>query len=189
MQLTTDFKHVEDDGELGCQVLELPYQGEELSMVILLPFDTYGLTKVEESVTHDKLQGALALTQSCHSDKVEVYLPRFKMTQQFQLNGILAKMGSRDLFDEFKADFSGISPGPERLYVSLVIHKAFVEVNEKGTEAAAATAVVIKARSAAVRIPPKLPVFRAAPPFLFMICHKKSGGILFMGRMVRPESS
>ena len=111
-------------------------------MVILLPHDTYGLAKVEESLTHDKLQKALACLSGPY--KVKVSLPRFKLTQQFLLNKILAKMGATDMFDEFKADFSGISAGPERLYVSHVIHKAFVEVNEKGTEAAAAAAVVMK---------------------------------------------
>ena len=139
-------------------------------------------------MTHDKLQKALALTQSRHPYVVEVCLPRFKLTQQFRLNEILAKMGATDMFNEFKADFSGISPGPERLYVSLVIHKPFVEVNLKGTEAAAATAVALKARSA-TWVPPRISIFCVDHPFLFMICQKKSGGILFMGQMVKPELS
>ena len=187
MHLTTSFKHVENDGELACQVLEMPYQGEGLSMVILLPHDTYGLAKLEESLSHDKLQKALTAVSQSRPHKVEVSLPKFKLTQQFILNNMLAKMGATEMFDEFKADFSGISPGPERLYVSHVIHKAFVEVNEKGTEAAAATAVVIKGRTFSVRV--QVPVFCADHPFLFMICHKASGGILFMGRMMKPESS
>ena len=86
------------------------------------------------------------------------------------------------MFNEFKADFSGITPGPERIYVSRVIHKAFVEVNEKGTEAAAATAVVMMSRMA-------IPSFCVDHPFLFMICHKKSNAILIMGRMLKPQSS
>ena len=187
MHLTTNFKYVGNDGELDCQVLEMPYQGEGLSMVILLPHDTYGLAKVEESLTHERLQKVLACMSG--PQKVKVSLPRFKLTQQFLLNNILAKMGATDMFDESKADFSGICAGPESwLYVSHVIHKAFVEVNEKGTEAAAATAVVVKIRSAIPRRIP-VPVFCADHPFLFMICHKASGAILFMGRMVKPESS
>ena len=184
MHATKKFKHSEDGGELACQVLELPYQGEDLSMVILLPHDTYGLGKLEQDLTHDKLQKALALVSQSDPHKVELSLPRFKLTQQFKLNEILADMGATDMFNEFVADFSGMSPGPEKLYVSHVIHKAFVEVNEKGTEAAAATAVVVMARMLVLFNP----VFCADHPFLFMICHKKSSAILFMGRVVKPES-
>ena len=89
------------------------------------------------------------------------------------------------MFNEFKDDFSGITPGPERIYVSHVIHKAFVEVNEKGTEAAAATGVVMMAPAGLVRNP----IFCVDNPFLFMICHKKSNVILIMGRMLKPPSS
>lgn len=89
------------------------------------------------------------------------------------------------MFDEFKADFSGITLSPERLYVSHVIHKAFVEVNEKGTEAAAATAVVMMAPAGMVVMKP---IFCADHPFLFLICLKNSGAILFMGRVTNPES-
>ncbi len=185
--VTETFNHVEDYGELACQILELPYQGEDLSMVILLPHDTHGLAKLEEDLTHDKLQKALALVSQSHPHKVEVSLPRFKLTQQFKLNQILANMGATDMFSEFEADFSGMYPGPEKLYVSLVIHKAFVEVNEKGTEAAAATAVVMKVRSrGGAEMNPR---FCADHPFLFIICHKKSSSILFMGCVVKPESN
>lgn len=183
MHVTKKFKHVEDGGGLGCQLLELPYQGEDLSMVLLLPHDVHGLAKLEEGLTHDKLQKALQSVAKSRPYKVEVSLPRFKLMQQFLLNKVLEKMGATDMFNEFKADFSGISPGPEKLYVSHVIHKAFVEVNEKGTEAAAATAVVMMGRMAMLN-----PIFCADHPFLFMICHKKSGAILFMGRLVKPEA-
>ena len=183
MHLTAKFKYVEDVGDLGCQVLELPYQGEDLSTVVLLPHDTHGLAKVEEGLTHDKLHKAIESVSQSRPHKVEVSLPRFKLTQQFLLNNILAKMGATDMFSEFNADFSGITPGPEKIYVSHVIHKAFVEVNEKGTEAAAATGVVMMARMAMMNA-----IFCADHPFLFMICHKKSGAVLFMGRVMKPES-
>ena len=187
MHLTTKFKHVEDVGDLGCQVLELPYQGEDLSMVVLLPHDTHGLAKVEEGLTHDKLHKAIESVSQSRPHKVEVSLPRFKLTQQFLLNNILAKMGATDMFSEFNADFSGITPGPEKIYVSVVIHKAFVEVNEKGTEAAAATGVAMMAP--AMALVPMNAIFCADHPFLFMICQKKSAGaILFMGRVMKPES-
>ena len=88
------------------------------------------------------------------------------------------------MFNPNKADFTGISPG---LFVSHVIHKAFVEVNEKGTEAAAATAVIMVRSKSPSGGSAKIPVFCADHPFLFLLCHKKSGGILFMGRMMKPE--
>ena len=182
MHLTKEFRHVHDSRVLACQILEMPYQGEDLSMVILLPHDTYGLAKLEESLTHERLQQALASVSQSHPQKVEVSLPRFKLAQQFALKDVLANMGAIDMFDELKTDFSGMTPGPERLHVSHVIHKAFVEVNEKGTEAAAATAVVMMAPTGFVRNP----VFCADHPFLFMICLKKSSAILFMGRVVKP---
>ena len=184
MKLKTNFKYIANGGELGCQLLELPYQGEGLSMLILLPQDKYGLASVEASLTHDKLQKAIALTQVQPSGEVKVYLPRFNMTQEFQLKKLLAKMGVTDMFNASKADFTGISPG---LFVTHVIHKAFVEVNEKGTEAAAATAVVMSRSKSPSGGSAKIPVFCADHPFLFLLCHKKSGGILFMGRMMKPE--
>ena len=184
MKLKTNFKHIANVGELGCQLLELPYQGEDLSMLILLPQDKYGLTSVEDSLTHDKLQKAIALTQVQPSGEVKVYLPRFNMTQEFQLKKLLAKMGVTDMFNANKADFTGISPG---LFVTHAIHKAFVEVNEKGTEAAAATAVLMSRSKSPPGGSAKIPVFCADHPFLFLLCHKKSGGILFMGRMMKPE--
>lgn len=186
MHLKEEFKHIEDVEGLSCQVLEMPYQGKDLSMVILLPHNTHGLAKLEEDLTHDKLHKAFQRVAKSHPHKVEVSLPKFKLTQQFLLNNILEKMGATDMFNEFKADFTGITPGPEKIYVSHVIHKAFVEVNEKGTEAAAATAVVMMARMAMVRMTPR---FCADHPFLFMICQNKSNAILFMGRVMKPESS
>ena len=182
MHLTKHFRHVHDSRVLGCQILELPYQGEDISMVILLPHDTHGLAKLEESLTHERLQQAFASVSQSHPQMVEVALPRFKLTQQFALNDVLVNMGATDMFDELKADFSGMTPGPEKLHVSHVIHKAFVEVNEKGTEAAVATAVVMMVPTGFARIPP----FCADHPFLFMICLKKFSAILFMGRVVKP---
>jgi len=111
-----------------------------------------------------------------------VFLPRFKLIQQFAVNDVLANMGVTDMFDELKADFSGMTPGPEKLHVSHVIHKAFVEVNEKGTESAAATTVVMMAPTGFVS---GNPIFCADHPFLFMICLKKSSAILFMGWVVK----
>ena len=154
-------------------------------MLIFLPHDIYGLAKLKESLIHEKLQKAFKFVSQSQPHKVEVSLPRFKLTQQFLLNEILAGKGATEMFSEYEADFSGITAGPERIYVSRVIHKAFVEVNEKGTEAAAATGVVMMAPAGLMMNP----IFCVDHPFLFMICHKKSNAILFMGRMLKPPSS
>jgi serpin B len=114
--------------------------------------------------------------------EVEVYLPKFKITWGvFKLNDILIAMGMKDAFFLPPANFSGLT-GKKDLYISHVLHKAFVEVNEEGTEAAAATAVVIAKESVAA--PP--PVFRADRPFVFMIRDNRSGTILFMGKISNP---
>ena len=102
-------------------------------MLIFLPHDIYGLAKLKENLIHEKLQKAFKFVSQSQPQKVEVSLPRFKLTQQFLLNEILAGKGATDMFSEYEADFSGITAGPERIHVSRVIHKAFVEVNEKGT--------------------------------------------------------
>ena len=173
MNLTASFKYALVD---GVQVLELPYLGEDLSMVVLLPGEIDGLKKVEESLTGPRLDGWLG---QIHAQKVEVFLPKFKLTGEFALNGTLAAMGMVDLFSP-RADLSGMD-GARDLFVSAVVHKAYVDVNEEGTEAAAATGGVVAAT--AFRPPP---VFRADHPFLFLIRDNHSGSILFLGRVVDP---
>jgi serpin B len=115
--------------------------------------------------------------------KVAVSLPKFKMTSSFQLADVLAKMGMPTLFQPGKADLSGIVATKD-LFISRVIHKAYVDVNEQGTEAAAATAV-IGVRMAAKG--PAMPVFRADHPFVFAIRDNKTGSILFLGRVENPK--
>ena len=106
MNLTEEhFNHVEDFGQLGCQVLELPYRGQDLSMVILLPHDTYGLAKLEEDLTLDKLHEAIESVTQSGLRKVEVHLPSFKHTQEFQLNDILAKLERRICLERLKLFF------------------------------------------------------------------------------------
>ena len=118
--------------------------------------------------------------------KVVLSLPRFKMTQQFGLSDALTAMGMRKAFDKDAADFTGIE-ATRGLFLSAVIHKAFVDVNEVGTEAAAATAVVV-GRAMAIQRPQPPIVFRADHPFVFLIRDNRSGGILFMGRVVNPAN-
>jgi serpin B len=161
------------------QILELPYAGGDLSMVVVLPKPESSLAALEASFTLEKVQ---SLLEKLSPVEVKVYLPRFKMEQSFSLNETLKGLGMRDAFDSLKADFSGIATGA-RLYITSVIHKAFVEVNEAGTEAAASTAVVVGTKAIKIE-----PTFRADHPFLFLIRDRRTGSILFMGRMVEPKS-
>ncbi|MHB8899104.1 MAG: serpin family protein [Thermoguttaceae bacterium] len=164
------------------QVLEMPYAGGTLSMLVLLPREVDGLTRLEKDLSAENVQ---EWTSGLHRQKTLVYLPRFKAVSQFALKETLQAMGMKLAFDQVRADFSRMSPG-EGLYISAVVHKAFVDVNEEGTEAAAASGVVMAPRSAMVR-PQQPPVFRADHPFLFLIRDSQSGAILFMGRVTNPS--
>jgi serpin B len=161
----------------GLQVLELPYSGADLSMIVLLPKETDGLAKLEESLTAENLGG---WTRSLWETEVAVFLPRFEMTFPFRLDDTLKSMGMRDAFSE-KADFSGMDGGKE-LYIGAVLHKAFVAVNEEGTEAAAATAIAMRAKG----LPWSQPVIRADHPFVFLVRENSTGSILFLGRVANP---
>lgn len=182
MQQTEDFPYAED-GDV--QVLSMPYRGHELSMVIILPKKVDGLAELEEKLTNDQF---VEWMKTLRSDRpVETYLPKFRMRTALMLSKALKSMGMSSAFSD-SANFSAMSKS-EGLKISEVIHQAFVDVDEKGTEAAAATAVVLAPTSAAVpREPPKPVVFRADHPFLFMIRDNRTGAILFMGRMLRPDS-
>lgn len=169
-----EFGYAESD---GLQILELPYAGDDLSMIVLLPEARDGLAELEAALTAENLE---RWTRHLWARQVRVFLPRFKMTSQFELGDTLASMGMRDAFTGGRADFSGMD-GTRELYISAAIHKAFIDVNEEGTEAAAATAVVM---SRARVVPP--PTFRADHPFLFLIREKSTGSILFVGRLANP---
>ncbi len=164
----------------GCQVLELPYSGRALSMVVLLPREREGLPSLEGALSLNVVNGWLA---GLRRREVVVALPRFKLTSQFQLHGVLRAMGMSDAFSLPPADFSGMN-GRTDLFISAVIHKAFVDVNEEGTEAAAATAVVVALT--AMPEPRNPPVFRADHPFIFLIRHVPTKTILFLGRLTDP---
>jgi serpin B len=157
-------------------ILELPYQGDRLAMVVLLPKKREGLTALEKSLSRENLNRWLGLLSP---QPVRLSLPRFKLERRFELSRTLQAMGMIDAFAPGRADFSGMT-GNRELFISLVIHQAEVEVNEEGTEASAATAVVHK-RGA----PPT--AFVVDHPFLFLIRDKQSGSILFMGRVVNPK--
>jgi serpin B len=158
--------------------LELPYKGKELSMIVLLPKKIDGLVEFEKTLTAAKIADWFP---KLHEQKVIVSLPKFKMTSEFMLKDTLSAMGIRQLFDPNGADLSGMD-GQRDLYVSAVVHKAYVDVNEEGTEAAAATGVVVRTLSS--RPPP--PEFRADHPFVFLIRDNHSGSVLFLGRVANP---
>uniref|UniRef100_A0A674N041 Serpin B6 n=1 Tax=Takifugu rubripes TaxID=31033 RepID=A0A674N041_TAKRU len=166
------------------QVLELPYVGKELSMLIFLPKQiedsTTGLEKLEKLLTYDNFM-EWTRPEMMKEVEVQVGLPRFKMEEKCNMKNILVSMGMVDAFDVAASDFSGMSPAND-LVLSEVIHKAFVEVNEEGTEAAAATGVVFTLLCAV--FPQN---FYADHPFLFFIRHNPSRNILFAGRYCSPE--
>jgi serpin B len=167
------------------QMLSMPYEnttGKKLSMIVLLP-KRDNLTAAEASLSTDTLS---ALQQSAVSRRVMVYYPKFTLKTSYSLPDALGAMGMPTAFTR-NADFSGMD-GTKNLYISDVIHQAFVDVNEEGTEAAAATAVIMK-MAAAPGNPEPVPVFRADHPFVFLIQDDETGAILFMGRVVNPAGS
>jgi serpin B len=155
------------------QILELPYNGEDLSMLILLPKEG-SMDSLEEALTLENLAN---WRNSLTEYEIDIYVPKFKFETKYDMNQILMDLGMPTAFSD-KADFSGMD-GTRRLSIGFVIHQGFVEVNEKGTEAAAATAVGMIETS----VPPS---FVADHPFIFLIQDRDSGNILFLGKVVDP---
>jgi len=170
-----EFPYHETD---SLQILEMPYSGKETSMLVLLPKE-HNLEEIEEKLT---LENISTWQENLQEQEVRLYFPKFKMETKYSLGDSLAKMGMPTAFTEL-ADFSGMT-GKKELMIDEVIHQAFVEVDEKGTEAAAVTAVIMIEMVAPIE--PPVPVFRADRPFIFLIQEKETGAILFMGRMLDP---
>jgi len=162
------------------QAIELPYASNQLSMVILLPTQIDGWRQLEQQLSPAFLSGVLAQMTPWY---IEVLLPRFTLESYFNLGPTLAQMGMPDAFTPYVADFSGID-GADDLYISQVLHKAWAQVNEAGTEAAAATVVTV---FPTVVFRP--PVFRVDHPFIFFIRDTQTGSILFLGRLANPLQS
>jgi serpin B len=179
MKQTETFGYFENE-EL--QVLQMPYQGKKLALVVLLPRKRDGLPDLEKTLT---AEGLTAWLGGLREQKVDVALPKFKLTAPFDLKEALSAMGMKKAFLGGVADFGGMNGGRESLYLSAVLHKAFVDVNEEGTEAAAATGAAMATLSAGAA-QPRVPVFRADHPFAFAIRDVPTGAILFLGRLVRP---
>jgi len=167
----------------GFEVIEIPYEGHSISMILLLPDEPDGLAAVEQAMSPDKWsQWAEAIEwQTAH-----FYMPKFRIETDYPLNEPLKQMGMPTAFDPARADFTRITKSAEggELYISAVVHKAFIDVDEEGTEAAAATGVVVGVTSAPIDEPPELRVDR---PFLFAIRDRDSGTLLFVGRLMDPR--
>lgn len=175
-----DFGYAEDE---GLQILEMPYSPGATSMVILLPRKTGGsLEKIQQALSFDQLKKWM---DAIRSREVKVHLPKFKFDSRYDLKEVLSRMGAGNLFDRHEADLSAMVEG-ERLFLQFLVHAAFVDVNEEGTEAAAAT--VGGTGGGAFGEPPPVPVFRADHPFLFLIRDVRTGCILFIGRVVDPSN-
>ena len=164
----------------GLQVLELPYR-KHLSLLIVLPRDRGGLGELEKSLSAERIEQWLGKMKTT---EVDLWLPRFKVTAAMNLKRRLSQLGMPLAFLD-DADFSGISD-KEGLRISDVVHKAYVDINEEGTEAAASTAVMITPTMARMNPHPPV-VFRADHPFLFMIRDPDTASILFLGRLTDPK--
>lgn len=161
------------------QVLEMPYMGEQLSMIVLLPTRIDGLLQLEKKLNIENLR---RWTIQLHKREVTTWFPKFKLSCDFRLDMALQAMGMVDAFTD-NANFSGMD-GTDLLHLSAVLHKAFIDVNEEGTEAAAATTVIGKQISVLMD-----PQFRADHPFVFLIQENQTGSILFLGRMIDPTKT
>jgi serpin B len=184
MALKNHFAYGEND---DVQVLEMPYKGaknrsEQMVMTIILPKTTSGIChpETEAFLSKEKLDSILR-----GSREVAVRMPKFKVESRFLLRPALEDLGMEEAFSPNKADFSGMTTTTnpdEELHVSEVVHKAYVAVDEEGTEAAAATAMICKCRGMSM-----VTSFVADHPFLFLIRHKGTGLTLFVGRVEKPE--
>ena len=165
-------------GTLSSTMVELPYKGDRIVMQVLLPDSNFGLQDLEEKLSHVDVHELFRNEK--RKRKVSIELPKFTQETTLQLNEDLKKLGLKNMFSN-NADFSGITD-EEGLKVSHVVQKAFIEVDEEGTVAAAATAVLLKTKS----LPSKFPKFIADHPFIFYLRDKESGILLFQGRVINP---
>lgn len=159
------------------QILEMLYEGEDISMLVLLPKGN-SLDKLEGSLNLQNLKKWRGMLKR---EEVEVYFPKFKLERKYSMAEDLEKLGMPSAFEPSEADFSGLT-GKRDLFVTAAIHQAFVEVNEEGTEAAAATGIVLGRTAVSRHF-----LFRADHPFIFIIQDKKRGNILFIGRLYDPR--
>jgi serpin B len=172
----------------GYQMVSIPYRGNDLHFLILLPDSIDGLLAIQKSLTAHQL----AAGSSLHPEDIELYLPKFKITPPtVDLVGALSQLGMKGAFDRppGSANFDGIAPrtSEEYLFISQILHKTFFALDEKGTEAAAATVVMALAGSAFNPDPPKPRIVRVDRPFIYAVQDRKSGACLFLGTVVDPR--
>ena len=167
------------------QAVSIPYKGETMSMIILLPRETHGLAAFEKRLTSENLDKWCRELAQIHTRTIHLYIPKFRLETGYNLVPPLKKLGIKEAFIESTADFRGMGWDKGELWISQIRHKAFIEVNEEGTEAAGATAVEMVTQS----MGPRYPVFRADHPFIFMIRENSTGTLLFIGRMADPEGN
>jgi serpin B len=172
------FKLLEKD---GFQALVMPYSGKKSSMVMILPRVVDGLAALEKALTAETLAQWLAEADEQEEREAQVFVPRFTLESDYDLIPPCKALGIKDAFDEQNADFRGMGWPKGKLWIAQIKHKAYVEVNEEGTEAAGATAVEMGTKSAQ-----RYPVFRADHPFLFVIRDHATDSILFLGRLSDP---
>lgn len=166
----------------GVSMLQMPYEGDEVSMIVLLPDDVAGLPALEAEIDEAAVDDLVANAVPMHD--LDAWIPKLHLEPTLPLGDLMKGLGMTTAFSDF-ADFSGIvDPSVDPLHVDDAFHKAFVDVDESGTEAAAATAVVITITETAVSGPQP---FHADHPFLFLIRDDLTGSILFIGRVVDPS--
>ncbi len=177
MRRTARFSYVDDKQMLA---IELPYAGHNASVIIMMPKSPDGIRKLESDLSATTLAETAGKMQP---QLIDLSLPRFKVEQSIAMGSILQSLGMKLAFDADHADFSGMGSA-EPFYISEVLHKAFVKTDEEGTEAAAATAVIMRAGSAMRRDEPLR--VQIDKPFVTIIRHRPTGEILFMGRVIKP---
>jgi len=177
MNQKDSYEYLEDE---NFQAIKLPYEGHRISMIIFLPKKADGIIEFENGLTATILDNYIS---RFNLEKVKLSLPKFLINTEYRLKNHLTNLGIIDAFND-DADFSGMTE-PEKLKISEVIHKTFIEVNEKGTEAAAATAIGMVLLGHSLKVKPPL-IFRADHPFVFIILDSNTNCILFIGRVMNP---
>ncbi|KAF2888342.1 hypothetical protein ILUMI_17830 [Ignelater luminosus] len=185
MMHISEYYYYRKDEHLDAQILEMKYANRDISMVVILPNKIDGIHDLENKLVETNLS---TIAQGVYHTEVNLSLPKFKIKTGMELKFLLEKMGLGIIFDDKKANFSEISETDEQLYVSTLIHKAFIEVNEEGTEAVAVTEMLMEIPECSVYEPPKPIPFIVDHPFIILlqVQYKDSRTTLFYGRIGEP---